>query len=112
MGNLPFLWIVKIGITGNLDQRLEAVNKENQGFDFYLFYIWIPFAWQVEQWVHEKMSFFRVNWFRGTGRTERFWFLAIIPTIIGGLIVKILQVVFILLMFGAVLLLVYFAGNS
>ena len=87
MGNLPYIWTVKVGITGSPALRLEQVNETNKGFDFYIFKIRIPFAWQVEQWVHEKMSWARVYGFEGSGRTERFWFIAIFPTLFGAFFV-------------------------
>jgi hypothetical protein len=87
MANIPYVWTVKVGITGSPALRLEQVNETNKGFDFYIFKIRIPFAWQVEQWVHEKMSWARVYGFEGSGRTERFWFIAIFPTLFGAFFV-------------------------
>jgi len=67
------------------------VNETNKGFDFYIFKIRIPFAWQVEQWVHEVMSWARVSGFEGSGKTERFWFIAIFPTVFGATLVVCVQ---------------------
>ncbi len=91
MANVPYLWVVKVGITGSPALRLIQVNETNKGWDFYIFRIRIPFAWQVEQWVHEVMSWAKVSGFEGSGRTERFWFIAIFPTLFGAFLVVSVQ---------------------
>lgn len=79
--NFPFVWVVKIGITGSLARRHKDIDKSAPGWDFPIWYIRIPFAYQVEQFVHGLMGWCRVR-FWGSGHTERFWFIAAIPAIV------------------------------
>ena len=86
LGNFPFLWVVKIGIAGNLWKRERQVDRTAPGWDFVLFALYIPGAYQVEQWLHKICKPLRVS-FRGSGHTERFLFPAAIPAVITSLFV-------------------------
>jgi hypothetical protein len=66
----------------------------------------IPFAWQLEQFVHERMKWCRVDGFEGTGRTERFWFLALFPTIAGAYLIAIIEFLLIAGFLALVLLMI------
>lgn len=79
--NLPYFWTCKVGITGYLDLRVQQIDEDNKGYDFPIFAIKIYGAYQVEQFVHGLCSFMRDRSFKGTGHTERFFVLAIIPAI-------------------------------
>lgn len=92
--NLPYFWVVKVGIGGNVKRRLRQVDKENKGVDFLVFALRIPFAYQVEQFVHSAFSFLRINWSKGTGRTERFLFPVAVPAIILAVLVFFLEYAF------------------
>jgi len=94
--NVPFVWVVKIGIGGKLRKRTRQVGKSAKGWDIPVFAIWIPFAYQVEQFIHRLCSPIRVK-FDGTGKTERF----LLPAIIPGILIPLLVAV---VMYGSVLL--------
>lgn len=79
--NLPFIWVVKIGIGGQLKRRKKQVDKSAPGIDLIIFALPIPFAYQVEQSLHRICAPIRVK-FQGSGHTERFLFPAAIPAII------------------------------
>jgi hypothetical protein len=79
--NFPFIWTVKIGITGDLARRVRQVDESAPGWDFPIWAVKIPFAYQVEQLTHGLMGWCRVG-FWGSGKTERFWLIAAIPAII------------------------------
>jgi len=89
--NIPYFWTVKVGITGDLKQRQRDIDRTNEGIDLRVFWLRIPFAYQVEQWVHEKMNWAKVGGFSGSGHTERFLFPAIFPAIFGALFVFIIK---------------------
>lgn len=78
LANFPFIWIVKVGIAGDVTKREKQIDKSAKGWDFCIFKIKILFAYQVEQFVHRLCSPIQVS-FDGSGKTERFFFLAAIP---------------------------------
>lgn len=98
--NLPFFWTVKVGITGDLNRRLVEIDKTNKGVDLRIFSAKILFAYQVEQWVHEKCRGIQVHSFKGSGRTERFLFPAIFPALFGVLVIRLIEWVIIFLVFA------------
>lgn len=85
--NIPFIWVVKIGISGNVKRRRHQVGKTSPGFDIPVWYIPIFFAYQIEQALHSGLDFLRVPWFKGSGHTERFFIIAAIPAVILSLMV-------------------------
>jgi len=62
------------------------IDRSAPGWDFIIFALPIPFAWQVEQFTHRICAPFRVR-FWGSGRTERFFIIAAIPAIALSLLV-------------------------
>lgn len=88
--NIPFVWVVKIGIAGDVAKRMKGVNKTSPGIDIPIWFIPIPFAYQLEQWLHRSLSFLQVP-FWGSGHTERFFILAAVPAILLSLIVFLLE---------------------
>jgi len=79
--NVPFIWVCKIGIGGKLKKRERQVDRSAPGWDFIVFAMPIPFAYQIEQAVHRLCAPLRVK-FWGSGHTERFFVLAAIPAIV------------------------------
>lgn len=89
--NIPFFWVVKIGVTGHFWRRWIDVcfDKGNWGFD-----IPVPFmcfsvygAYNIEQanrrfWKKIFKNGAKIPGFMGTGKTERFWFFALIPAVL------------------------------
>lgn len=80
--NLPFFWVVKIGVTGHYWKRWIDVNKDNIGVDLPVFGIRCYLAYDIEQGNKEFCRRMRVHFFKGTGRTERFWIFAAIPAVL------------------------------
>jgi hypothetical protein len=88
--NFPFIWTVKVGISGDWKTRHKQVDKSAPGWDIPIWCIKIPFAYQVEQFVHGLMFWCRVG-FWGSGHTERFFILAAIPAILISLAVFVIR---------------------
>lgn len=78
--NFPFVWVCKIGIGGKLKERERQVDASAPGWDLIIFALPIPMAYQVEQFIHRMCAPLRVK-FWGSGYTERFFVLAIVPAI-------------------------------
>lgn len=91
--NIPFIWIVKVGIAGSVKKRHSQVDRSAPGWDIPIWYIKIPFAYQLEQFIHSMMSFCRIG-FWGSGHTERFFIIAAIPAIILSLVLFIIEYAF------------------
>jgi hypothetical protein len=104
--NFPFIWTVKIGISGDHKRRHKQVDKSAPGWDFIVYAVRIPFAYQVEQTVHGLMSWCRVG-FWGSGHTERFWVIAAIPAVALSLAVFLLYQIFWVLVIGIPAIMIY-----
>lgn len=79
--NFPFLWIIKIGITGRtVKRRRREVDRSAPGWDFPIFVIYLYGAYQCEQMIHRTCRLLQVG-FWGSGKTERFHILALIPAL-------------------------------
>ncbi len=89
--NLPYFWVCKIGIGGNL-KRTKQVDRSSPGKDFVIFAWRIPFAYQVEQFLHRLFWLFRIR-FGGSGHTERFWSIVAPFAVAVVLLVAVLEVV-------------------
>lgn len=99
LANFPFLWIVKVGITGQSgNKRRKQIDKSAPGWDFTIFKIKIRWAYQAEQFIHFICSFMQVG-FWGSGKTERFFFLAAIPALIVSLLIFLIEWSFYLTVF-------------
>jgi len=70
--NLPWVHTCKVGIGGNLRQRVRQVDKGNKGWDILVFAVRIWFAYDVEQWIGATCKGFKATGFKGTGKTERY----------------------------------------
>ena len=88
--NLPFFWIVKVGITADPKRRWNDIDRSSPGKDVAIFWIKIWGAYYVEQFVLSMCSPLRRK-FWGSGRTERFLFLAAIPAIVLSLFIYLLE---------------------
>ena len=77
--NIPYVWIIKIGIGGKLKKRTRQVGRSAPGLDIPVFVVWVIAAYQLEQAIHRACYIFRANlsprW--GTGYTERFYLPAL-----------------------------------
>lgn len=92
--NLPYFLVVKIGIGGDMWKRRRQVDKSAKGIDIPIWFIYIPFAYQLEQFIHSIMDFCHISGFGGSGHTERFFIIAAIPAIILSLLLFIFEYVF------------------
>lgn len=100
--NVPYIWLIKVGVGGKLKKRTQQVGKSAPGLDFPVFVTWVIGAYQLEQAIHRICARLQPelgpHW--GTGRTERFYLPALIPALA-------LALAWTLLCWGSVGLLVY-----
>lgn len=75
----PYVCWIKVGITGNLKARTKANSEKLPGIVIPVAVAFIPYAWQLEQWLHSWLPF-NIRW-RGFGR-ECYWLPAVIPALI------------------------------
>lgn len=77
MVHFPFFWWWKIGITGvGAISRAKWIDKAVFGFPIPILVLWLPGAYHLEQWLHRRLSPMSVDFYRGDGHTEWFWFPA------------------------------------
>lgn len=108
--NIPLIWIVKIGITGNLSRRIRQIDRSAFGWDVPIFAVKIRFAYAVEQSIHRFCSGLRIR-FHGSGKTERFFVLAALPAILGAVLVFVLEWIIYLSIAAGFFYLVAMAGQ-
>jgi len=77
MVHVPFVWWWKIGITGqSAAKRARSIDGQMFGFPFPVFFVIIPGAYHVEQWLHCNLKALNVRFTRASGKSEWFWFPA------------------------------------
>lgn len=74
---IPNPFVFKCGIGGSWMRRMDGISKSIPGFVLPVFLVWVPFAYQIEQWMHRQMRPINVPYF-GSGRTEWFFVLGIL----------------------------------
>lgn len=75
MVNFPFVVFWKTGITGvGVLKRAKGIDVEMPGFPIPLAFCVTPFAFKIEQALHELYRPLFMPFYRGSGWTE--WFLA------------------------------------
>lgn len=86
MVHFPIIVFFKVGITSmhiGAGKRAKDIDKTMPGIPIPIFILPIPGAWHFEQAFHRMCRKFRVNFYKGDGRSEWF-FLApvflVIPT--------------------------------
>lgn len=102
---LPIPLFVKVGISGNVWQRVGFISESLPGFVVPLLYVRTPYAWTLEQWLHSCLSWLSVPFF-GSGRTEWFFLPAVLfvaPLLLLLIVVKRLGLFFICLFISWVL---------
>lgn len=75
MGNLQYFWKSKWGISDRTKTRLSQVDKSTPGDVYTILKTQIPFAWQVEQFVHSLYKITNAPFTGKDGGSE--WFLNI-----------------------------------
>lgn len=84
MWNFPYLWKVKIGVStfGKTRKRVKSVNSTTPGWVFPIFVSVLP--WGVpglESTLHKLLKPLHSPFTKGSGKTEWFLILALIPAI-------------------------------
>lgn len=109
MVHFPFVWWWKIGITGqSAAKRAKWIDETMWGFPIPVFFVVIPGAYGVEQWLHEVCAPLNFRFYNGSGATEWFWFPAAIFAIP---VMVTLQAIFIVCICGIGLIFIYAVGN-
>lgn len=77
MVHIPFVWWVKIGITGkSASKRASGIDRQMFGFPLPVFFCFVPGAYHIEQALHRNLSSLNVRFYKGSGASEWFWILA------------------------------------
>ncbi len=77
MVHVPFIFFWKIGITGqSASRRAKNIDGQMFGFPFPVFFVIIPGAYHVEQWLHRSLKPLNVRFTQASGKNEWFWFPA------------------------------------
>lgn len=81
---VPDIYAVKIGYTGHsIKSRVRGTSKAVRGFTIPIGFMIVPWAWNIEQAMHDLFSGLRIRFYRGDGSTETF--LAIVIPIVWGI---------------------------
>lgn len=86
MVHIPFVWWIKVGITNTnvgASKRARSIDAEMFGFPFPVFFVPVPFAYRIEQWIHGVLSPLNVRFYGGSGKNEWFWLPgAVLPLVV------------------------------
>lgn len=83
MIHIPFIWWVKIGITGRTAaKRANDIDEAVFGFPVPIFVLVIPGAYFAEQALHSFCKPLNVRFYTGDGASEWFWLPAVIPALL------------------------------
>jgi hypothetical protein len=79
--NIPFIWIIKIGITSRtIRKRRREIGKSAPGWDIPIFFLPLPAAKKCEDIMKKMFSWAQVP-FYGSGKTERFNIIVLVPAL-------------------------------
>jgi len=74
MINIPYVHVVKIGVTKNVSDRRKNISSTTPGFVFPIFFVFIPFNQDLEKSLHRVFKHFNLPFDRGAnGFSEWFW---------------------------------------
>lgn len=79
MGNLPYFWVNKFGISDHTKARVNNVSKTTKGAVDTIGDIEMPYGKHCESFVHTFYFFLRTPFDKGSGRTE--WFVIVSPVV-------------------------------
>ena len=79
MGNLPYFWVNKFGISDHTKRRAKNVSKTTKGAVDTIGDIEMPYGKHCESFVHTFYFFLRTPFDKGSGRTE--WFVIVSPVV-------------------------------
>ena len=77
--NIPFFWKCKIGISKNVRVRRRRVSKSTPGIAVPIWVVFVPFADHLEKTMHGFFKSFRSPFRRGSGRSEWFMTVPVLP---------------------------------
>lgn len=77
MINFPLVFLVKIGITGNLQQRKKDISDTTIGIAVPVIAFYLYNAHGLEQWLHRVLAPLNIR-LKGSGGTEWFLILALV----------------------------------
>ena len=83
--NVPLVVFCKYGYTGldvGVKKRTAGINRDMPGFPIPIFFVITIFAFSFEQAFHNVMRPLRANFYKGSGHTETYWILAILPALV------------------------------
>jgi len=105
MVSLPVPILCKIGISNKVSRRSDEVSKKVIGWAVPVFFVWLPFAFDLEQSLHRVFAFANV---RFGGGKEWFW-LPVAPFV--AVVMLVFQLFWLLVAAFVALLLAWFAGG-
>ena len=107
MGNTRYLFRYKIGISNNVVNRRDCIDKSLGGSVYVIFSIKLHYAYFLEQTLHG--IYYPLNArMKGSGKTEWFWFIFPFSPILLILTAWIIQETFLI---GLIMLFIYFLSK-
>jgi hypothetical protein len=79
MGNIPFFFLVKFGVSDKTKNRRKDVSETTPGYVFTIAAFKLAFGYEVEQLIHGLYKLQNVHFWTGSGRTE--WFFIFSPIV-------------------------------
>lgn len=82
--NIPLVVFCKYGYTGlgvGVKKRAAGIDRDMPGLPFPIFFVVTFFAYDAEQWLHRLMKPLRADFYKGSGHTETYFVLAVLPAI-------------------------------
>ena len=73
--NVPFIILVKVGISGDYKRRARQVTKSSFGWAIPVFAVKVPFAWQCEQGMHRMFRWFNIRY----GGSKEWYLIMVAP---------------------------------
>ena len=80
--NVPFVWRWKIGVTGYLRLRTKQTSSDVFGFYVPVAFVWIPFAWSIEQMILNSTRKLRRQILGKGGKEIRPWYIGLIAALL------------------------------
>jgi len=76
---VPQVWAIKVGYTGSsIRSRVRGTSRAVFGFTLPIGFVIVPFAWRMEQAIHDLLRGLQIRFYRGDGSTETFLIIALL----------------------------------